>query len=683
MAETQNPFFQRSTLPAELPPFADIRPDHYAPAFARGIADQLAEVAAIADSTAPPTFDNTIVELERSGRILARVAAVFFTLSSADAQPWVTELDTKLAPQLAAHSDAIRLNGRLFARIAAVYGARAGLQPEQRHLVERYHIEYTLAGAGLGDAEKAELSAMNSRIALLTTRFDANLTADSNARAVHVTDEAELDGLSPGEISAAAQAAADRGLDGWLITLVLPSGHPWLASITSRALRERIMTASLGRGATEGEHDNRPILLEIVRLRARRAALLGFPSQAALVAADETAETPEAVSALLDQLAPRAARNAEAEAARLEVRMRAAGVDGPVRAWDWAYFSEQERSAAYDVDAGALRPYLEAERVLRDGVFWAAQQLYGISFEERPDLAGYHPEVRVFEVRDRGGMLGLYLLDLYTRDTKRGGAWMQSLVDQSVLLESRYPVVVNNLNVPKPAEGEPTLLTLDLAETLFHEFGHALHGLFASVGYPKHGGTAVPRDFVEFPSQVNEMWLLHPEVLGHFARHIETGAPIPQDLVDRLLAARQWGEGFGTTEYLAATLLDQAWHRLTPAEADAITDVAAFEAHALAQVGLAIPAIPPRYSSAYFAHVFASDGGYEAAYYAYIWSEVLDADTVAWFEEHGGLTRENGDRFRRLLLGVGGSKDPLEAYRDFRGRAASIEPLLERRGLTA
>ena len=421
-------------------------------------------------------------------------------------------------------------------------------------------------------------------------------------------------------------------------------------------------------------------MLEIVRLRARRARLLGFPNHAAAVLADETARTPEAVSAMLDRLVPAAARNARAEAEQLAERMRQeTGATGPLQASDWAWAAERERAARFDLDTERLKPYLEAERVLRDGVFAAAGRLYGLRFTERTDLVGYHPDVRVFEVADDDGVLGLYLLDLYTRDTKRGGAWMNSIVDRVGLLGQEQAVVVNNLNVPKPPAGEPALLTLDSTETLFHEFGHALHGLFAATRYPKTAGTNVPRDFVEFPSQVNEMWVLWPEILASYARHVETGEPMPAEVAERLQAARRFGEGFSTTEYLAATVLDQAWHRLSVEAADAVTDVAAFERDALEAAGLAVPGVPPRYSSAYFAHIFA--GGYSAGYYAYIWSEVLDADTVAWFEEHGGLTRENGDRFRRLVLGVGGSKDPLEAYREFRGRDAAIEPLLARRGL--
>ncbi|MGV3712762.1 M3 family metallopeptidase, partial [Pseudolysinimonas sp.] len=492
--------------------------------------------------------------------------------------------------------------------------------------------------------------------------------------AVHLTDVADLDGLEPGEISAAAQAAADRGLDGYLVTLVLPTGHPFLAELTDPEVRAKIMDASRARGSRGGAHDNTGVLLEIVRLRAERAELLGFPNHAAYVTKDETAGTPEAVAAMLEKLAPAAARNAKAEQADLEELAGHA-----VTAADWAYYTEKVRQAKYDVDTAALRPWFEAERVLQQGVFGAATAVYGITFTERTDLVGYHPDVRVFEVANEDGSpVGLYLLDLYTRDSKRGGAWMNDLIAQNTLLDQ--PVVVtNNLNVPKPAPGEPTLLTFDEVNTFFHEFGHALHGLFARVTYPKLAGTNVFRDFVEFPSQVNEMWMLWPEILEKYAVHYQTGEPIDAGVVQRIRDSETFNEGRATSEYLAAALLDQAWHTLTKEEADAVTDVAAFEAAALAKVGLDNPAVPTRYSSAYFAHTFA--GGYDAGYYSYIWSEVLDADTVQWFKENGGLTRENGDRFRNLLLGVGGSKNPLEAYREFRGRAAVIEPLLKRRGL--
>lgn len=676
MADT-NPFFTPSTLPYQLPPFADIRDEHYRPAFDRGFEEQLAEIAAITASTAEPTFENTMLPLETSGQTLQRVAEVFFNKSSSDSSDFTNALEEEIAPLLAAHADAIRLDPALYGRISALHDQldALGLDPESRYLVERYHEEFTLAGAGLSDDDKARLREYNKQLSTLTTRFEKNLLADTNDLAVVFDDVAELDGLGEGAISAAAEAAKERGLDGkYVVTLVLPTGHPFLAALTDRDVRERIMAASRARGIRGGENDNQQLVLDITRLRAERARLLGFSSHAAAVTAGETAKTPEAVASMLGRLAPAAARNALAEQADLQQQL---GDDAELAAWDWAYYTEKVRQATYDIDVAEMRPYFEAERVLRDGVFYAATRLYGITFSERPDLVAYHPEARVFEVRNEDGTeLGLYILDLYTRDSKRGGAWMNPLISQSALLG--YPtVVVNNLNVPKPAAGEPTLLSYDETNTLFHEFGHALHGLFARVTYPKFAGTNVYRDFVEFPSQVNEMWMLWPEILENYAVHNVTGERMPQGLVDKLHESDAFNEGFQTSEYLAAALLDQAWHAITAD--DTVTDVADFEAKALAAVGLDNPAVPPRYASTYFAHTFS--GGYDAGYYSYIWSEVLDADTVTWFTENGGLTRDNGDRFRRRLLGVGGSKDPLEAYRDFRGRDAVIEPLLERRGL--
>jgi peptidyl-dipeptidase Dcp len=673
-----NPFATPSTLPYGLPPFALIRDEHYEPAFEAGMAEQLREIQAIVRKRDAPIFENTFEPLERSGQLLERVSNVFFNKSSADSDDATNDLEERLAPKLAAHRDAIMLDAHLYGRVKNVFdqlGDDTRLTPEQRYLVERWHTEMTLAGAALDDDAKAELRELNSALSTLTTRFEKNLLADTNDLAVHITDENDLAGLDPGELSAAAQAAADRGLDGWLITLVLPTGHPYLATLTHRPTRKALMTASRSRGSRGGDHDNRDVLLEIVRLRARRAALLGFPSHAAVVTADETAGSPEAVREMLRPLATSAAKNAREE----QVDLDGMNPGEVLESWDWAFYTEKVRQAKFDVDTAALRPWFEAERVLQDGVFFAATRLYGITFTERPDLVAYHPDARIFEVNDEDGTgVGLYVLDLYTRDSKRGGAWMNSLISQSELL--RHPVVVvNNLNVPKPAAGSPTLLTFDEVSTFFHEFGHALHGLFARVTYPKLAGTNVYRDFVEFPSQVNEMWMLWPEVLANYAKHHETGEPIDQGVVDRIRASETFNEGFATSEYLAAALLDQAWHTLTPDAAAAVQDVAAFEAAALADAGLDNPAVPTRYSSTYFAHVFS--GGYDAGYYSYIWSEVLDADTVQWFTENGGLSRENGDRFRRLLLGVGGSKDPLEAYRQFRGRDAEIAPLLARRGL--
>ncbi|MEZ3161360.1 M3 family metallopeptidase [Microbacterium sp. BWT-B31] len=680
----ENPLLSPSPLPYGLPDYPSIRPEHYLPAFEEAFARQRAEIQAITTDAADPTFDNTLVALETSGRLLGDVARAFYTVSSADATDEIQQIDETLAPLMSAHNDAIQLDSALFARVKSLHDRidELGLDDEQRYLVQRHFTEMSHAGAGLDDAAKERLTELNQRLSTLTTQFEKNLLADTNDLAVVFDDASELDGLTAGEISAASQAAVDRGLEGKLVvTLTLFTGHPYLATLTNRDSRKRILDASRARGSRGNEHDNRSVLVEIVRLRAERAELLGYPSHAAYITSDETAGSPEAVRDLLRRLAAPAARNARREQAALQAIVDAEAEPFPLEAHDWAFYTEKVRAAEYDLDRSALRPWFAAERVLQDGVFRAATELYGITFAERPDLPSYHPDARVFEVAGAdGSALGLFVLDLYTRDTKRGGAWMNSIVSQSALRGTK-PVVVNNLNVPKPAPGTPTLLTLDEVTTLFHEFGHALHGLFATVTYPHFAGTNVFRDFVEFPSQVNEMWIYWPEILDSYARHVETGQKLPAEVVEKLHASEAFNQGFATSEYLAAAWLDQAWHSLTRDAAEGGIDVAAFEKYALADIGLDNPVVPTRYSSTYFAHVFS--GGYSAGYYSYIWSEVLDADTVEWFRENGGLRRENGERFRERLLGVGGSKDPLAAYRDFRGRDAEIRPLLERRGLVA
>lgn len=683
MTDAANPLLQPSSLPYRLPDYSAIRPEHYLPAFHAAFEEHLREISRITVVRSMPTFENTIEALERSGELLDRVSHAFYTVSSADATPEIQAVDEHLAPLMAAHQDAVALDSALYWRVSQVHDqlAHLDLDDEQRYLVERHHREMTHAGAALDDEAKARLTLLNQQLSTLSNTFERNLLNDTNDLAVVFDSAAELDGLSPGELSAAARAAEERGLDGrFLITLPLFTGHPYLAQLRDRETRRRVLAASRTRGSRDNANDNRPVLNEIVRLRAERARLLGYSSHAAYVTADETAGSPEAVERMLRQLAAPAARNARAEREALQAVVDdTEATPFAIEAHDWAYYTEKVRRARYDIDSHTLRPWFEAERVLHDGVFFAATRLYGVTFAERVDLVAYHPGARVFEVSNADGSpLGLYVLDLYTRDSKRGGAWMNPIVSQS-RLRGTSPVVVNNLNVPLPGDGEPTLLTLDEVTTLFHEFGHALHGLFAEVTYPHFAGTNVFRDFVEFPSQVNEMWMLWPEVLDNYARHFETGEPLDPAIVERLRATETFDQGHATSEYLAAAWLDQAWHRIdTHTEID---DVTAFEAAALADIGLDDPAVPTRYSSTYFAHVFS--GGYSAGYYSYIWSEVLDADTVEWFRENGGLTRENGDRFRDRLLGVGGSKDPLEAYRDFRGRDAEIAPLLKRRGLEA
>jgi peptidyl-dipeptidase Dcp len=682
-----NPFAAPSDLPYGLPDFRRITEAHYRPALLAGMAEQRAEVEAIAGSAEPPTVENTLDALERSGRLLHRAATVFFNQSSSDSTPGLEALEEEIAPLLSAHHDAIYLDRRLADRVAALHGAvesgELAVAPDTAWLLSRQHTAFVRAGVRLDDDAQERLRALNGEITRLETVFGRRLLADTNDSAVLVTDEAELDGLAPDARAAAAEAAARRGYeDGWLIDLVLPTQQPALASLTSRALRERLHAASVRRGARGGEHDTRATLLELVRLRAERARLLGYPHHAAYVAEDATARTAEAVAGMLSRLAPAAVANARAEAADLEAALRRDVPGATLEAWDWAYYAEQVRKDRRSLDDALLRPYLELDRVLTEGVFRAAGALYGLTFTERADLVGHHPDARVFEVHEADGTgLGLFVGDFWTRDSKRGGAWMNTLVDQSAMLGER-PVVVNNLNIPRPPAGAPSLLTWDEVVTLFHEFGHALHGLFSDVRYPSQSGTEVPRDFVEYPSQVNEMWALHPEIIEHYAVHHETGEPMPREWVDTLIASQQDGEGFATTEYLAAALLDQAWYRLAPEDVPTdVDEVEAFEAAALEAAGIAYAPVPPRYRTTYFNHVFG--GGYSAGYYSYIWSEVLDADTVTWFEENGGLRRENGDTFRARLLSRGGSVDPMAAFRELRGRDPQIGPLLARRGLAA
>lgn len=677
MISQDNPFAAPSELPYALPPFDRIADEHFLPAFEAGLAEHAAEIEEIANSAEPPTFENTIVALEKSGRLLSRVSSVFFNLAGSNANDEIQRVQAEMAPRLAAHADAINLNPALFARINSLFERKdeLGLDTESLRLLERHHTDVRRAGAGLHEADQKRLRELNEQLSTLSTRFQQNLLKDTNELAVVVDDVAELAGLGEDEIATAAETAGEEGK--YVLKLTLPTAQAALASLEDRALRERIFTASVSRGNRGNESDNNGVVAELVRLRAERAAVLGFPDHASYVIEDETAKTAQAAVGLLERLAPVAVANAKAEAEELQ-RYLEADIPGAVlRPWDWAFYAERVRKDRFEVDTAALRPYFELNRVLTDGVFFAASKLYGLSFTEREDLPKYHPEVRIFEVFDADGSeLGLFLLDYYARDSKRGGAWMNNFVDQTKLLGTKT-VVVNVLNVAKPPAGEPTLLTFDEVVTAFHEFGHALHSLLSDVEYPMFSGTNVPRDFVEYPSQVNEMWMLWPEVLANYAKHHVTGEPLPQEQIDKLLASQQYGEGFSTTEYLAASLLDQAWHAL--GTEDNVDDVQRFEAEALTKAGVALEAVPPRYRTTYFAHIFS--GGYSAGYYSYIWSEVLDADTVQWFRENGGLSRENGDHFRRELLGRGGSVDPMAAFRAFRGRDPEIEPLLKRRGL--
>ncbi|MFD0258581.1 M3 family metallopeptidase [Kitasatospora indigofera] len=672
---SDNPFFEPSTLVYELPPFTAIREEHYLPAFERGMADQLAEIAAITADPQAPTFDNTLVALERSGALLRRVSAVFLNQSSSDTNDLVDAVDAEISPRLAAHQDAIHLDAALFARIEALHERRhdLGLDAQSLRLLERHHTRFVRAGARLGAAEQARLRELNSELASAATAFQQNVAAATRAGALVLDSAEQLDGLSADAVAAAAENGRALGHDGrYVLSLKNFSNQSELAQLTDRSVRERLLAASLGRAAAT----NGPLAIRMAGLRAERAALLGHPSHAAYVVEDETAGTVAAVDALLARLVPPAVANAEREAAELAKLAAADGID-EIAAHDWAFYSERVRRSSYQVDAAVLRPYFELERVLHDGVFFAANLAYGLTFTERPDLVGHHPDARVFEVfEEDGGPLGLFVGDFHARASKRGGAWMDELVSQSTLLGKR-PVVLNNLNIARPAPGEPVLLTWDEVRTLFHEFGHALHGLFSAVRFPLFAGTEVPRDFVEFPSQVNEMWMTWPAVLANYAKHHVTGEPLPADLVERMTAAEGFGQGFRTVEYLAAALLDWAWHTVPVGQE--IADAQEFEARALAGAGLAVAAVPPRYRSTYFNHIFAS--GYSAGYYAYIWSEVLDAETVEWFRGNGRTVRESGEVFRAELLSRGGSVDALECFRAVVGRDPRTEPLLVRRGL--
>ncbi|WP_026535693.1 M3 family metallopeptidase [Arthrobacter sp. H14] len=668
-----NPFIGESPLPYQLPPFDQIHDEHFLPAFEAGIGEHQAEVEAIVSNTEPAGFANTVAALEKSGRTLQRVSAVFFNLASSHATGNIQQIQSEISPRLAEHQDSIYLNKELYQRFTLVDPDLENLDAESRRLFEEYLRAFTRSGAQLQDRAKQRLRELNSQLSRLSTQFSQLVMNGANASALLVEKEAELEGLSGDDIASAAEAARTGGHEGkYMLSLVLPTNQPAMASLANRETRRRLFDASVRRGTRDDEFNSLGIAKTMAQLRAERAELLGFENHASYAANDQTAPSLAAIHTMMDRLAPAAVHNAKAEAGILA---DVAGHD--LEPWDWAFYSEQVRRDKYDVDLAALRPYFELERVLQDGVFYAANRLYGLTFEEWKDLPGYHPDVRIWEVKEEDGTaLGLFLGDYYTRDTKNGGAWMNPLVEQSALFGTRA-VVVNNLNIPKPPAGEPTLMTYDQVTTMFHEFGHALHGLFSDVSYPKFSGTSVPRDFVEYPSQVNEMWILWPEILANYAKHYRTGEALPQESIDKLVAAQQWGEGFATTEYLGAALLDLAWHELAPGTE--ITDSLAFEAEALERAGVALNLIPPRYRTGYFKHIFA--GGYAAGYYSYIWSEVMDADTVEWFKANGGLTRGNGDHFRKELLSTGFSIDPLEAFRNFRGRDAEIAPLLKRRGL--
>jgi peptidyl-dipeptidase Dcp len=685
-----NPFATESLLPYHYPAFDKIKDEHFVPAIEAGMQEQLKEIEPIANSSEKATFDNTIVALERTGRLLDRVQRTFSNLNACDTNPTRQEIDKEMAPKLAAHHDEIFLNPKLFARVQELYSNRnklaaanpsrggLGLDPESAYLLERYYKDFVRAGAKLSDADKEKLKKINAELATLQTQFEQNVLKERNASSIVVDRKEELAGLTKDQLAGVTAAAKAEHKEGkFVIQLQNTTGQPLLGSLQDRSLRERIMQASLSRNSKGGEFDTRNIVLRTAQLRAEKAKLLGYSNWAAYQLEDQTAHDVPTVNKLLADLAPPAVTNAKHEAAAMQTIVDQGKGGFQIAACDWDFYSEKVRKAKYAFDESEVRPYYELNHVIIDGVFYAAGKLYGLTFKERHDLPVYQPDVRVFEVSDRDGKpLTIFIGDYYARPSKRGGAWMNAYVQQSDLFGTK-PVVANHLNIPKPPPGEPTLLTQDEVRTAFHEFGHALHGMFSHVKYPRFSGTSVPRDFVEYPSQVNEMWARWPEILKNYAKHYKTGEPMPQALLDKVEAAEKFNQGFKTTEYLVASLLDQAWHQLNPTEIP--KDAVAFETEALRKAGSDFPPVPPRYRSFYFSHAFA--GGYSAGYYSYLWSEVLDADTVEWIKEHGGLKRENGDRFREMLLSRGGSADALGMFKNFVGREPYIEPLLKRRGL--
>lgn len=679
--EETNPFYEESPLYLNYPRFDRIQDVHYLPAFERGMEEELEEIKAIVNQPDQPNFDNTILALELTGQLLDRVARVFYAISSAHTNDEIRALEQQLAPRLAGHEDNILLNRDLFERVGIIYEQRddLGLELESMRLLEKYYTEFVRGGAALSMPEQQHMKELNAEIASLETLYSQNILSEVNDLAVIVDTEEELTGLDQALITAAREEAAARDLDGkYVLPLLNTSSQPALASLQNRALRERIHSISLSRGSRGGDFDNTEVLSDVLRLRAERAQLLGYDNHAHFILEDRTAQTVAAVNNRLAELTTPALANVNREAVDLQQMIYDDGQDFELASWDWDFYTEKLRLARYDFDAKELRPYFELNNVLHKGVFFAAEQLYGITFKEQTSLPVYQEDVRVFEVYDTTGTsLAIFIADFYARPTKRGGAWMNSYVSQSNLLNTR-PIVANHLNITKPLEGEVTLLTFDEVTTMFHEFGHALHGMFSAVEYPYFSGTSVPRDFVEYPSQVNEMWAIWPEVLANYAIHHETGQSMPQELLDKVLSTQTFNQGFATTEYLAASILDQALHQLTSDEIPVGDEIMEFERSTFEDAGIVLDSVPPRYRSTYFNHIIS---GYHAGYYSYIWSEVLDADSVEWFKENGGLKRENGDHFRQTLLSRGGADDAMTLFRKFRGRDPDITPLLERRGL--
>ncbi|MEQ1829644.1 MAG: M3 family metallopeptidase [Pirellula sp.] len=676
-----NPFLVPSKLHLQAPDFAAIKHEYYEPAFEAGMKEQLDQVRAIADQTASASFDNTLVALEKTGEILKRVQAVFFNMSSAHTDEKIQAIEEKIAPKLASHSDDIFLNKKLFARVEALWNQRASQSwtEEQQRLLKEYYESFVRAGARLNDEQQKRVRAINEELSTLTTQFQNNLLAITKERGVEIDRIADLDGMSASDIAAAKEAAQAKGLsDKYLLVITNTTRQPVLTALKNRESRKRVWQASANRGLGEnGGLDNRPLVLSLARLRAERAKLLGFENHAAYTLENQMAGTPAAAFKMLQDLAPGVVAKAKIEAEDIKRLMKQDGFDGDPMPWDWEYYSERVRAEKYKIDENLVKPYFELDSVLKNGVFYTLGRLYGVRFEERKDLPVYHPTVRVFNVFGSDGkQIGLFYADYYQRDSKRGGAWMDAYVSQSRLL-NQMPVVVNVMNVPPPAAGEPTLLSLDHVTTMFHELGHGVHGLFSSVEYPTLSGTSVPRDFVEFPSTFHEDWAIHPEVLSNYARHHKSGETIPKDLLDKSIAANKFNKGFETLEYLSAALLDLGWHSITTDKLPG--DVEAFEKELLQRYGVDYSPVPPRYRTAYFAHVWS--GGYSAGYYAYLWSEVLAADAFAHMRNLGGLTAENGKSYRDKILSKGGTREVLQQYKDFRGQEPTVEALLVRRGL--
>lgn len=668
-----NVLFKPSPLQYMAPEFDKFGTKDYEAGFDAGIAQHTAQVQAIANNPAPATFKNTLVEMELSGELLNRVSAAFFNLSGLISDDEYQRISKKMAPILSAHSDDIYLNGELFKRVQTIYDNQDKLNAEDQRLVDFYYKQFVKAGAKLNDAEKAKMREINSELAQLSTEFSQNILKSFKEDVIVVTDKSELAGLSEGEIAGLAASAKKAGKDGYMITLVNTTQQPILSSLENRDLRERIFKASANRAAKT----NGPIIIKETNLRAQKAELLGYKDWASYVMTSRMAQTTENVYGILDDLAPKAVEKAKIEAAAIQKVINDSGESFELKPWDWTFYAEKVRAEKYNLDPALVKPYFEMQSVIHDGLFFAMNKLYGITFKERKDLPVYHEDVTVYEVFNAdGSAIGLFYLDPYAREGKRGGAWMSAYVSESGLKGTK-PVIYNAQNIPKPAEGEPTLMTFDEVSTMFHEFGHAAHGLFSDVKYPSLAGTATARDFVEFPSQANEDWMIEPTVLANYAKHYKTGEPIPQALLDKVLESQKFNQGYGTTEYLAAALLDMEWHSFGSDKK--ITDVQKFEQDALEKHGIAYYPVPPRYKSNFFSHTFA--GGYSAGYYAYLWTEVFAADAFAHMENNGGLTRKNGDKFRKEILSKGNSRDLMQSYIEFRGQKPTTDALLKRRGL--